>query len=142
MNYQLMNYILYHRKKISIYVHGSTFILDGVLWMLYFHYLLQDVLWWRYFFIFCLCVGQALTYSDLWIRRYLIAVHVCYLIVGVVTARMISHYEWYFPTVSWLLILNAFARVLSHIPEKLPIHFFGYVSYALFNILESQIRSP
>jgi hypothetical protein len=127
MNYQLMNYILYHRQTLSIAVHGSTFVLDGLLWMLYFHHLLSDVLWWRYCFIFALCVTQALTYSDLWIRTYIIIVHTVYLAVSVFTTRYIDQYVWSFPIVSCLLIFNAIARVISHIPEPLPIHFFGYV---------------
>ncbi len=122
-----MNYMLYHRKTFSIAVHGVTFVLDGLLWMLYFHHLLRDILWWKYGFVFFLTIVQSLTYSDIWIRHYLMYVHSTYVVLSIIVSQLIDQYELTFPVISIVLIVNAILRVISHIPEKLPIHFFEYV---------------
>jgi hypothetical protein len=124
-NYQLMNYVLYHRKNFAITAHGATFVLDGLLWMMYFHHLLQGVFAWEYCFVFFLALVQAFTFSDMFIRWYLFFVQVGYLAVNFAVTQFTDKYEFSFAAVSWVLLLNAIIRVASHLPEDLPIHFFN-----------------
>jgi len=129
LRFQIVNYYLYHTKVFAILTHGATIILDCLLWTVYFHHLLHNNPWWSFCFIFYMCLLQALTFDDVKLKITLITIEAA-LIGG---AGLVYHYylERIFPSdavfgnVSLLLFLNALARVISHMPEPLPIDYLG-----------------
>jgi hypothetical protein len=93
--------------------------------MMYFHYLLINVAVWKYCFVFFLTLMQALTFSDIAVRAFVIVVHVAYFgLNGVLTKYAFTVSEEVFAGISWGILIGAVIRVFSHFPEDLPIGFF------------------
>ncbi|KAL0484719.1 hypothetical protein AKO1_011636 [Acrasis kona] len=129
LRFQIVNYIIYHEKKFSIVVHAITFLMDAVLWTIYFHHLLVDVPVWAYCFLFSLTSFQILTYDDNKLKIVLILINLTLVAVGdlLYTLLLLPYLsrEPTFGIVSILLFVNAFLRAVSHIPERLPINYYG-----------------
>jgi len=129
LRFQIVNYYLYHTKLFAIITHGLTILVDCLLWTMYFHHLLHNNPWWSFCFIFYMCLLQALTFDDVKLKITLIVIEGA-MIGG---AGLLYHFylERIYPAdavfghVSLLLLLNAFARVISHMPEPLPIDYLG-----------------
>jgi hypothetical protein len=129
LRFQIVNYYLYHTRFLAIAVHGATILLDCVLWTMYFHHLLHGNAWWAFCFVFYMCLLQALTFDDLKLKITLIAIEG--LIIGGAGTLYHFYLEHTYPSgplfghVSLFLLLNALARVISHMPEPLPIDYLG-----------------
>jgi hypothetical protein len=113
----------------AIITHGITILADALLWTMYFHYLLLQNPVWAFCFIFFMCLLQALTFDSVSLKIYLITIEG--LLIG--TAGVVYHFylsekypsDGVFGHVSLWLLVNAFARVISHMPEPLPIDYLG-----------------
>lgn len=130
LRFQIMLYYLYHQSIFSNVVHIATIISDTLLWTMYTHFLFESSPRWSFSVLFILCLLQALTFSNVKLKVILISVEM--VLVG--GSGLLYHYylqAWYpsdvvFGHVSLLLILNAVARCISHLPEELPINFPGF----------------
>lgn len=129
LRFQIVNYYLYHQRLFAILVHGITILIDTFLWTMYFHHLLHNNPWWSFWFIYYMCILQTLTFDNVKLKITLVVLE------GLIVASAGIAYHWYlephfsdkslFGYSSLLLFLNAFARVISHMPEPLPIDYLG-----------------
>ncbi|KAL0476601.1 hypothetical protein AKO1_006091 [Acrasis kona] len=129
LKFQLVNYIVYHEKPLSIIVHAVTFLMDIVLWTIYFHHLLSEVPFWAYNFLFVVTFIQVLTFEDDKLKFTLLLINFTLMAWGeFMYSFLLLPYiprDLTFGAVSIMLFLNAFLRVISHIPERIPINFYG-----------------
>jgi hypothetical protein len=126
LRFQLVNYILYHKGVISQVVHGLTFIIDAVLWSIYFHCMLEGHSLWGYLFIFFACMIQTLTFDDVRLKITLILFSIVLLGVSAVAyhvLRAITPDRLTTGYISVALLINATCRVVSHFSEDIPIDY-------------------
>jgi len=126
LRFQLVNYYIYHTKFFAIAVHAVTLLMDTILWTTYLHHLLRHNLWWAFLFQLYMCSLQALAFDSVALKTALIASEAVLVgLAGLFYQHFLSHYPDLFAYTGILLILNALARVISHMPEPLPMDYLG-----------------